>query len=381
VDTTANVTLGIGTLDAAGMAMLTTSALALGTHAIGASYAGDANFAGSTAGLDQVVNLPPPAVITVTESIHVSDDVGLLPSAMFTVTENITVHDAPALLPSAMFTVVENVVVHDTPTPLPSAMLTVTEAVSVHDSLAVANTGAGANVIVRPTDPATGGTPVTVTFSAVTQSGVTSVTTSNVGPAAPDGFKLGLPPGYFDITTTAIYTPPIQVCIDYSAIAFKSTLFLRLYHFENGAWVNHTTSQNTAAHTICATVNSLSPFAVLEPEPDTTPPAITGLTTDKASLSPPNHKLVDVSVSYSVVDAVDPAPRCTLSVTSNEPIDGTGDGDTAPDWIVLDTHRVQLRAERAGTGSGRVYTLGLTCSDASGSAATKSVTVRVPKSQ
>src|SRR5689334_6007828 len=38
---------------------------------------------------------------------------------------------------------------------------------------------------------------------------------------------------------------------------------------------------------------------------------------------------------------------CALSVSSNEPTDGPGDGHTAPDWEVVDAHHVLLRAERA----------------------------------
>ena len=41
-------------------------------------------------------------------------------------------------------------------------------------------------------------------------------------------------------------------------------------------------------------------------------------------------------------------------------MDGTGDGDTSPDWEVIDAHHVLLRAERAGNGSGRIYTITVT---------------------
>jgi hypothetical protein len=55
------------------------------------------------------------------------------------------------------------------------------------------------------------------------------------------------------------------------------------------------------------------------------------------------------NVNYTVNDNCG-MPACVLSVTSNEPINGTGDGDTAPDWEIVDAHHVRLRAERAGTG-------------------------------
>jgi hypothetical protein len=81
---------------------------------------------------------------------------------------------------------------------------------------------------------------------------------------APAGFTLGTPPIYFDIATTAAYTPPITVCINYGGMSFQNPSALSLWHFENGAWANRTVSLDAASHTICALVNSLSPFAVFE---------------------------------------------------------------------------------------------------------------------
>ncbi|HSE98588.1 MAG TPA: hypothetical protein VLD57_10015, partial [Blastocatellia bacterium] len=110
------------------------------------------------------------------------------------------------------------------------------------------------------------------------------------------------------------------------------------------------------------------------------PLAITNVSVDRPSLWPVNHKLIDVRVNYTVANNCGPF-TCTLSVTSNEPIDGTGDGDTAPDWEVIDEHRVRLRAERAGTGEGRIYTITITCTDQNGNSSTSTVTVSVPLSQ
>jgi hypothetical protein len=113
---------------------------------------------------------------------------------------------------------------------------------------------------------------------------------------------------------------------------------------------------------------------------DRTPPAITGGSVDQPQLWPPNHKMVNVTVNYSAADNCGPV-TCTLSVSSNEPINGTGDGDTAPDWQVVDAHHVLLRAERAGNGSNRIYTIKITCTDRSGNSSTKNIIVTVPKSQ
>ena len=111
---------------------------------------------------------------------------------------------------------------------------------------------------------------------------------------------------------------------------------------------------------------------------DTQAPTISVLSVDKPSLSPPNHKMVDVAVNYTAMDNCGPVTT-TLFVTSNEPDNGLGDGDTANDIEVVNNHLVRLRAERSGTGIGRVYTITVTATDSHGNTRTRSVTVIVPK--
>jgi hypothetical protein len=115
---------------------------------------------------------------------------------------------------------------------------------------------------------------------------------------------------------------------------------------------------------------------------DARPPTITDASVDKPVLWPPNHKMVDVTVNYQVTDNCDPPPAITrrLSVASNEPINGAGDGDAAPDWEIVDSHHVRLRAERAGAGDGRIYTITITCTDGQGNSSSQTILVRVPKS-
>jgi uncharacterized repeat protein (TIGR01451 family) len=115
---------------------------------------------------------------------------------------------------------------------------------------------------------------------------------------------------------------------------------------------------------------------------DTTPPVISTVSANPNVLWPPNHKMVPVTVTVSSSDICDVAPACKItSVSSNEPVNGTGNGDKEPDWQITGNLTVNLRAERAGSGNGRVYTVTVACTDASGNRSTKPVVVTVPHDQ
>ena len=118
------------------------------------------------------------------------------------------------------------------------------------------------------------------------------------------------------------------------------------------------------------------------PPPDTTPPTMTCSVTPDI-LWPPNHKLVNVTATVTVADGESGAAGFTLvSVTSNEPDNGLGDGDQPNDiqGFVLGTADTSgfLRGERSGKGNGRVYTLTYQGSDVAGNSTTCSTAVTVP---
>ena len=114
---------------------------------------------------------------------------------------------------------------------------------------------------------------------------------------------------------------------------------------------------------------------------DVTPPEIS-FDLDATELWPPNHKMVTVATGIGATDDFDPIPIVSVSVTSNEPLNGTGDGDTAPDWEITDngdgTFDVAVRSENAGVGDGRTYTIVVTATDFVGNSATETGTVSVP---
>jgi hypothetical protein len=115
---------------------------------------------------------------------------------------------------------------------------------------------------------------------------------------------------------------------------------------------------------------------------DTTAPVILRVAASPKTLWPPNHKMVQVQFRAITADACDPNPKCKiLSIRSNEPIDGKGDGNTSPDWARAGKMAAYLRAERSGRGNGRTYTVTIECRDASGNATTKDVRVFVPHDQ
>jgi hypothetical protein len=114
---------------------------------------------------------------------------------------------------------------------------------------------------------------------------------------------------------------------------------------------------------------------------DTTPPTIVSITASPNSLWPPNHKPVAVTISVIASDLVDPHPTSHItSVSSNQPINGIGDGNTATDWTITGPLTLNLLAERTG-GADRVYTITIETTDFSGNAAHGTVTVTVPQSR
>lgn len=118
-------------------------------------------------------------------------------------------------------------------------------------------------------------------------------------------------------------------------------------------------------------------FDVFVQEAEFEPPFISDLNQNPDPLWPPDHKMVRVPIDYSVFDNCG-TTICEFYIYSNEPDNGTGEGDKAPDWEVLDEHTVMLRAERSGTGTGREYHVGVLCHDASWNYSYSETIVKVP---
>jgi hypothetical protein len=111
------------------------------------------------------------------------------------------------------------------------------------------------------------------------------------------------------------------------------------------------------------------------------PPVCTGAGPSVGSIWPPNHKYV----SENIVGVTDPN-NLTVTITisgiqQDEPVLGIGSGNTAPDGTGVGTSTAQVRAERSGTGNGRIYFISFGAKDTSGGQCSGTVQVGVPHDQ
>jgi hypothetical protein len=119
----------------------------------------------------------------------------------------------------------------------------------------------GINVQVAPTQG------VSVAFQQIAGQGITSVDLSVSNPGTVSGIRfLGT---FYDVITTADYTGTVTVCLDYDAsgMAQSAEENLRVFHWDGLSWLDVTASLDTDNDNICATVPSLSWFAIGEAQP------------------------------------------------------------------------------------------------------------------
>ena len=122
---------------------------------------------------------------------------------------------------------------------------------------------------------------------------------------------------------------------------------------------------------------------------DTTPPTIS-FVLDPDMLWPPNHDMHEVYADVTAADTCGEVTVALVSVTSSQPDNGLGDGDTVDDIQGVDAGTADfwfmLRAERQGPWPvenpgmypGRTYTVMYSVVDGSGNAAEASGEVLVP---
>ncbi len=107
-------------------------------------------------------------------------------------------------------------------------------------------------------------------------------------------------------------------------------------------------------------------------------PDCSAVTASPALLWSPNNKFVSVTLGGGVDADGDPLALIVTAIYQDEPV---GVGKSAPDGKGVGTAAVELRAEKLGSGDGRVYTVSFTVSDGHGGACTGVVRVAVPHDQ
>jgi len=110
---------------------------------------------------------------------------------------------------------------------------------------------------------------------------------------------------------------------------------------------------------------------------DTTPPQILRINASPSIIWPPNHVMIPVTFEVIAIDLVSThLASHIVSITSNQPDNGHGDGNTTGDFRITGALTAELRAERAA-GSDRIYTITIVTVDESGNQASAAVQVRV----
>lgn len=198
-------------------------------------------------------------------------------------------------------------------------------------------------------------------------------------------------------SNTASNLPPVITCIGNQTLYVVDSCTLTLPDYTAQAIVNGQTgapgitiTQLPAAGTLLSggSQNSISLIATdaagnadtctfIVAVSDSIAPLITNVATNPSELWPATFQLKNVTVAYDAIDNCG-AVKTSLSVTSNEPVTGNGYFNFAPDWVVVDPHHVQLRAERGLFGNGRIYTITITATDTAGNSSSQQVQVTVP---
>lgn len=299
--------------------------------------------------------------------------------ALGTTTVTLTATDAAGNTATKSF----NVTVQDTTAPVISAPADIvaeaTGAAGAAVSFATSASDLVSGAVTVSASPASGSTfafgTTSVTLTATDAAGNTATKSFNVTVEDTTAPALTIPA---DQTIEA--TGPAGAVATYAASATDAVGVASLVYniasgttFPIGTTAVSVTAKDAAGNSRTGTFNITVH--------DTTAPTISSLVASTTTLSPANHKLVAITLHAAASDAVAVTSLKIVSATSNEPDDGLGDGDTAGDIQITGPLTLNLRAERAGTGNGRIYTITVEARDAAGNVTTRPVTVSVPKSQ
>jgi hypothetical protein len=210
-------------------------------------------------------------------------------------------------------------------------------------------------------DPPSGSTfkagTTTVTCTATDASGNESMSTFDVTVEADDvAPEIQCPE---DILVTCVETDSAMVDFEVTAVDGCDEAPVVVTEPASGSYFPVGTTTVTATATDSFGNESTCTFDVTVEKAEV---IVNGATASPSMLWPPNHKMVDITFDVDTENECELELDCTiLEVTSNEPINGPGDGNTEPDWMIGDDGSLKLRAERSGMGNDRVYTVRILC--------------------
>lgn len=185
----------------------------------------------------------------------------------------------------------------------------------------------------------------------------------------PDGISLG------DLSVDALEPGTSFSCMQ--PVAIPSSVSEGTYYFEACVDPDGQIVQS-AYWNDCASSTASLILALPGIVPLNHPPDCSGAVASVTKLWPPNHKLAGISIQGVTDPDGDAVTLTVTSITQDEPVNGLGDGDTSPDGFGVGTANPQVRAERSGTGNGRVYRINFKGTDAKGAECTGAVAVGVP---
>jgi hypothetical protein len=108
------------------------------------------------------------------------------------------------------------------------------------------------------------------------------------------------------------------------------------------------------------------------------PPDCSAASPSVSTLFSPNHEFHSIGVLGVTDPDGDPVTITINTIFQDEPTKGQGSGGTCRDAKGIGTSTAQVRAERSGSGNGRVYHISFTAVDGNGAICTGEVKVCVP---
>jgi hypothetical protein len=212
-------------------------------------------------------------------------------------------------------------------------------------------------------DPPSGSTfkagTTTVTCTATDASGNESTSTFDVTVEADDvAPEIQCPE---DILVTCVETDSAMVDFEVAAVDGCDEAPVVVTEPASGSYFPVGTTTVTATATDSFGNESTCTFDVTVEKAEV---IVHGATASPSMLWPPSHKMVDITFDVDAENECELELDCTIvEVTSNEPINGPGDGNTEPDWMIGEDGSLKLRAERSGMGSDRIYTVRILCAN------------------